>query len=232
MPYRRLPKTDRARLSALKCVLDNDSIYTVQNKVISKKMLSAAETVYKRFEKVHTAYLSTLRMGNRDEKVYKERLRMARMFISHFIQVLHLAMQRGEIRTSYQSLYGFEETDFTVPDLGTERLVLQWGEQVIAGERERLKYNGVPVYNPNIAKVAVHYDLFKDMFNSRRHLLDLRAEALERVVALRPEVDEVLLEMWNEIELYFKDMPLAERVSNCRTYGVVYYHRRGETPLF
>ena len=31
MPYRRLPKTDAARLKALKTLLDNNDIYTVRN---------------------------------------------------------------------------------------------------------------------------------------------------------------------------------------------------------
>ena len=43
MPYRRLPKTDAARLRALKTLLDNNDIYTVRNRFIDWKTLNRAQ---------------------------------------------------------------------------------------------------------------------------------------------------------------------------------------------
>ena len=43
MPYRRLPKTDAARLKALKTLLDNNDIYTVRNKFIDWKLINNAQ---------------------------------------------------------------------------------------------------------------------------------------------------------------------------------------------
>ena len=46
MPYRRLPKTDSARLKALKTVLENNNVYTVQNRFIDWKTLNRAQPAY------------------------------------------------------------------------------------------------------------------------------------------------------------------------------------------
>ena len=43
MPYRRLPKTDSARLKALKTLLENNEIYTVRNRFIDWKLLNRAQ---------------------------------------------------------------------------------------------------------------------------------------------------------------------------------------------
>lgn len=48
MPYRRLPKTDAARLRALKTLLDNNDIYTVRNRFIDWKTLNRAQPAYDR----------------------------------------------------------------------------------------------------------------------------------------------------------------------------------------
>ena len=48
MPYRRLPKTDAARLKALQTLLNNDDIYTVRNRFIDWKLLNKAQPLYDR----------------------------------------------------------------------------------------------------------------------------------------------------------------------------------------
>ena len=48
MPYRRLPKTDAARLKVLKTVLENNDIYTVRNRVVDWSVLNKCRPAYDR----------------------------------------------------------------------------------------------------------------------------------------------------------------------------------------
>jgi hypothetical protein len=48
---------------------------------------------------------------------------------------------------------------------------------------------------------------------------------------MREQVDEILLNIWNQVENAFVDQPLAERLESCQKYGLIYYYRRGETPI-
>lgn len=65
MPYRRLPKTDAARLRALKTLLDNNEIYTVRNRFIDWKTLNRAQPAYDKLltasEQYKVSYAAQLR---------------------------------------------------------------------------------------------------------------------------------------------------------------------------
>ena len=48
MPYRRLPKTDAARLKALKMLLENESVYAARNRFIDWSVINRARPAYDR----------------------------------------------------------------------------------------------------------------------------------------------------------------------------------------
>ena len=54
MPYRRLPKTDAARIKAMKTLLDKEDAFSSGSRVVSWKTLNDVQKAYDRFM---TAYL-------------------------------------------------------------------------------------------------------------------------------------------------------------------------------
>ena len=60
-------------------------------------------------------YKSTVNVN----KQYRHIVQNARMYISHFIQVLNLAVIRGEIKKEQKLLYGLDPHQHVVPDLTT-----------------------------------------------------------------------------------------------------------------
>lgn len=232
MPYRRLPKTDAARLKALKTVLDCNDIYTVRNRVIDWQVLNRCRPAY---DKLYTAceqYKVCLAVQKRKTGQLDKLQHNATMFVSHFIQVLFLAMERGEIKAKNKALYGFEQSDSALPNLKSAESVLEWGQKVVDGERQRVRAGGLPIYNPTIGKVATHLDIFRDAYEEQRLRMKQTADALAAVQRLRPEVDAVLLDLWNQIEAHFASYPPEQRFAECRKLGVVYYYRRKEPHLY
>ena len=232
MPYRRLPKTDAARLKALKTVLDCNDIYTVRNRVVDWQVLNRCRPAYDRLLTACEQYRVCLAAQKRKTGQVDKLQRNAAMFVSHFIQVLFLAMERGEIKPKYKQLYGFGPDDTALPPLKTAEAVLEWGQKVAEGERERLRAGGLPIYNPTIGKVATHVDIFRDAYREqqqRRHHTEAALAAIQR---LRPEVDAVLLDLWNQIEAHFASSPPEVRYAECRKLGVVYYYRRKEPHVY
>lgn len=232
MPYRRLPKTDAARLKALKTVLDCNDIYTVRNRIVDWQVLNRCRPAYDRLLTACEQYRVCMMAQKRKTGQMEKLQRNAAMFLSHFIQVLFLAMERGEIKPRYKQLYGFAESDAAVPNLKSAESLLEWGQKVVDGERERLRGGGLPIYNPTIGKVATHIDIFRDAYNEQRLRQRHTAAALAAVQRLRPEVDAVLLDLWNQIEAYFASEPPEVRYAECRKLGVVYYYRRKEPHLY
>ena len=61
----------------------------------------------------------------------------ARLYISHFIQVLNLAVIRSEVRIAHKEYYGLDTSNNNVPDLSTEPALAEWGRKIVDGENEK-----------------------------------------------------------------------------------------------
>lgn len=158
-------------------------------------------------------------------ETYQTRLRVARLYVHDFLMVFSMSVNRGDFKASDRSFYMMDNVEGEVPDLSSEVSVLAWCQNAIKGEQMRTARGGVPIYNPTIAKLTVHYDLFNELYQQKRTFCLLTDECLAKVADMRTEVDATILEMWNSIEKYFADKSGEDKLDACRQYGVVYYYR-------
>lgn len=70
--------------------------------------------------------------------------RRAFMYLSHFIQVLLMSAERGEVKRKQLPLYGIEETATAMPNIKSAENLLDWGPKIIEGEKERIKKVDAP----------------------------------------------------------------------------------------
>lgn len=89
--------------------------------------------------------------------------------------------------------------------------MVDWGKKIIEGERRRTSQGGVPIYNPTIAKVKVHYDIFVDSYEKQRALQALTNRSLEELSSMRARADELILDIgtkWKKSSrMYFLTKP-------------------------
>ena len=228
MPYRRLPNTDQARIRALKAVVNKNNTFNMGEFPVSFKTLAEARNFLEKFDTAHRYYKLCLENQVKSNKNYQSRLRMARLYISHFIQVLNLAVLRSEIKQEYKKYYGLTPDCYTVPDLTNETSICEWGDKIIKGEKERLRKGGSPIYNPTIAKVTVHYDIFKDAYESQKGLQSITNRSLEELSSMRSQADAIILDIWNQVEKKFENLSAGEKMKKCQEYGIIYYYRTSE----
>ena len=122
MPYRRLPNTDQARIRALKAVVVKGDIYNVYDLAVSLKTLTDARNFLMKFEAAQAYYAECFERQSKAGRKHQSNVKIARLYISHFIQVLNLAVIRSEIRTAHKEYYGLDMKSNNVPDLSTEQL--------------------------------------------------------------------------------------------------------------
>jgi hypothetical protein len=230
MPYRRLPNTDQARVRALSTALEESDRQHLQL-VISYQTQHEAKVLLQKFEQAIGLYKQTYDNQVNSNKDFQQIFRNARLYISHFIQVLNLAVQRSEIKKEYKKLYHLDPEDFSVPDMVSAESLIEWGQNIIEGEALRMKAGGVPLYNPAIAKVKVHYDIFKEYRDNQLFLQQNTARYGDKVNNLRQPIDDLILAIWNQIEGFFNELPPYKRMESCKQFGVIYYYRRGEAEL-
>ena len=230
MPYRRLPNTDQARVRALRTALEESDRQHLQL-VIAYKTQHEAKMLLQKFEQAMELYKQTYDNQVRSNKDFQVVFRNARLYISHFIQVLNLSVQRDEIKKEYKKFYHLDPDDFSVPEMAGSESLIEWGQNIIEGEASRLKIGGVPLYNPAIAKVKVYYDIFKEFRDNQLLLQQNTGRYSDKVNDLRQPVDELIVDLWNQIEGYFNEQPPYSRIESCKQYGVIYYYRKGEALL-
>lgn len=229
MPYRRLPNTDQARIRALKAAVGKGDVYRVSELAISLNTLSVARNFLSKFEVAHNYYLRCYGNQVKESPKHQSNVKTARLYISHFIQVLNLSVLRLEVKPLQKKLYDLPVDNATIPDLTSEAAMVEWGRKIIEGERKRTSQGGVPIYNPTIAKVKVHYDLFVDSYERQKALQALTNRSLEDLASMRARADELILNIWNQVEEKFQNVsPNEARLDRCRDYGLIYYYRTGE----
>lgn len=229
MPYRRLPNTDSARLKALTMAVEKAANTDFRELSLSPETLDEAKQVLTRFERLTTRYRQLFDIQVKAGQSFIKTTKSARLYVSHFIQVLYMCVMRSEIKEKFLSLYELDCNNMVVPDLSSNEQLLHWGEKIIRGEHQRITQNGVPIYNPSIAKVNVMFTLFKEGYQTHKLHQKATANISREVAAYREKVDNVIFDIWEEVENHNANLTMEVRMTRNREYGIIYYYRKGET---
>lgn len=228
MPYRRLPNTDVARLRAIEAGLELGKRTALKNLAFSQQTLENLQTFYPHFlGAIRQLNLSKQNQFDRS-KEYGEIFRKAKLYISHFLQVVNFAILRGELKPEVIEYYGLDINSKATPPLNLEANVLTWGERVIEGEQKRIAKGGSPIYSPSIALVKVHFEEFKEAYRHQKMLQNITNRASIRVAELREQADQLIQTMWNEVEDSLQHLSDDERREKASQYGIVYVFRASE----
>lgn len=229
MPYRRLPNTDTARLKALNTAHQKGKELPPFKLSFSQNALQKIQTFLPSYEKAMLEQKMAYQNQINKNKEYQGTQKKARLYISHFVQVVNMAIQRCELPADTRKFYRLEAYDGKVPSLNSEDEIMHWGEKLIEGERQRCLKGLGPVTNPTIAVVQVRYDQFKEAFRHQKNLQNINNRALKKLAALRKQADQIIVQVWNEVEDSFKDLPEQLKREKATEYGVIYVYRKNET---
>ena len=228
MPYRRLPNTDVARLRAIEAGLDLGKKTALKNLAFSQQTLEKLQTFYPHFMgAIRQLNISKQNQFDRS-KEYGEIFRKAKLYISHFLQVVNFAILRGEMKPEVVEYYGLQANSKATPPLNLEAHVMTWGERLIEGEQRRIKNGGSPIYSPSIALVKVHYEEFVEAYRHQKMLQNITNRASLKVSEMREQADLLIQEMWNEVENSLAHLSDDEKRDKASEYGIVYVYRASE----
>lgn len=226
MPYRRLPTTDKARMRALEAALEKVAFKNGKF-AVSAKTIDELQTVKSKFENTLKHYEMNIQIQAEKNHEYKAAMEKARMYVSHFIQVLYLTSERGEINGGIK-YYGLEEFEGKVPPLNTEEEILNWGKIVIQGEQKRIQSGGSAIYNPSIALVRIKVEEFKDAAIFQQNLKRNTTRTFNLMQDLRKSTNDFISQLWNEIEEGIDTETPKHKRQIAQEYGIVYIFRKKE----
>jgi hypothetical protein len=228
MPYRRLPNTDIARHKAL------STAYALGREIPPFKLAFSQSTFQKvqsflpTFEKAMYETKQAFSNQIKKNKDYIRVLKKAKIYISHFVQVINMAILRGDLPTTEKSYFGISDDLNKIPVLNSESDVIKWGEKLIHGEDLRKAKGLSPITNPTIAIVRVRYEQFLDAYKFQKTLQKNYQRSQEYLASKRNEADEIILNIWNEVENSYASLGEDEKRIQAQKYGVSYVYRRNE----
>ncbi len=228
MPYRRLPNTDAARIKALHKAYQKGKELPPFKLAFSQSTLQKVMSFLPRFEKTMIQQKAALNIQRKRNTDHFIQIKKVKMYLSHFIQVVNMAIQRGEQSVTILDYYKLNEFGCKVPPLNTDDEICTVGRNLIEGETARIRKGLPPITNPTIAVVKVWYEKFLDAYTDQKNLQTVTSRAQKDIAVLRPEADEIILAIWNEVENSFRDLPDDLKREKACEYGLVYVYRKTE----
>lgn len=228
MPYRRLPNTDSARIRAMKKALEIGKETPPFRLAFSMKTFVRIQSFLPQYENTISIQRQTSTNQSDKGQEYQEAARKARLYITHFIKVMNMAILRGELPAETRAFYGIATDDSTIPSLATENELIGWGKRIIDGEEYRIRKGLTAITNPTIAVVKVRYVQFMDAWNFHKTINKRVAECAKKTADLRNEADDIITTLWNEVEAKFAVLPDEQKRAEAEKYGIVYVFRKNE----
>jgi len=194
----------------------------------SMKALVKLQGFLPSFENNITHQRQTLTNQIDKSKANQEVSRKARLYLTHFLKVMNMAITRGELPPETRSFYGLTTEDTTIPSLASDNELVTWGKRIIDGEEYRVRKGNTPVTNPSIAVVKVRYEKFLEAYNFHKTISRRASECVLKTAEMRKEADELIAGIWNEVEAKYASLPEEAKRAEAEKYGLVYVFRKNE----
>jgi len=194
----------------------------------SPKTLVRLQNFLPLFEQSIILQRQSIASQNKKNREYNEIVRKSRLYLTHFIRVMNMAIFRGELPAETRAYYGLATNESTLPSLIKENELIAWGRRIIEGEEFRIRKGGSPITNPTIAVVKIRFEKFTEAYNFHKTLIKKASDYTERTADMRREADEIILRIWNEVEASHSSLPEDKKKKESEDYGMVYFYRKKE----
>ncbi len=229
MPFRQLPATDPARSQALSAGLKKSAAVTGPARPISADTATRLTTFVPIWEKEVTERADALGKQTSITTALNLAGDKLQMTVSHFIQVFQFGVARGVYSPSGRAVYDLSVNEETVPDLKSEADLLLWADRIVKGDPRRVANFSEPAMAmPSAADV----DAMLTAYNTELTLQTAAKDSLESeqsdVSKLRPEADQLIRDVWDEVEFALRQLEAPTLRRRAREWGVYYALRPGE----
>jgi hypothetical protein len=226
MTLRRFPNTDEARLKVLKTTYNKSKNINPRDLAFSQATFVKLRYIYPRFMQAYDTHRKSYVNRINAYKNCNDAFKKAKMYLSHFIQVLNLAILRDEVDINERKYLGIDIDDDHVPFIKEEEDLIHWGRKIIKGEKLRVLRGGNPIYNPKIALVNIEFERFITFLRYKENFHNVCERSLLKLEKIREEVDNIILKIWNEVEIHYSELLPNLKRKSAEKYGIKYASKK------
>ena len=228
MPSRRLPQTDANRSKALITCARRTSTLSAGAWLITVAQNNTLNGLLSSWRNNQNAAGGGLSVQTGATSASQQCLTRTVRIISHFIQVLDMAIERGALPPSVRPLYQLNASHGGVPDINTVADALLWAQRLADGEAARINQGGAPLAWPAVSEVTAEADLLRAAADTQSTDKLLFDQAQEAIATQRPAIDTHIRDLWDTIEYNLRHEPDAASLRRkAREWGVVYINDDG-----
>lgn len=222
MPKRRLPRSDDERSAALStCAAKAQSTPPAQWLITGAQNSTLSGTL-SQWRGVRDALGPALHAQTAATATVETVLAVSARYNSHFIQVLNLAIERGNLPASVRSYYQLPLTHTEMPMMNTCPLALLWAGHLVTGETARVAAGGTAMAWPTITQVNAAATACASAENIQSGAKTNYDLAQESISDLRQNVDAMIKDLWDTIEFNLRTDTSSSLRRKAREWGVVY----------
>lgn len=229
MPSRRLPQTDDNRSKALKTCSDKFFATADPTKhLITPAQNNTLQSLLSPWRNArNTAAHALQEQGDSTTTCDGCQHHTARI-ISHFIQVLNFAIERGTLTPGVRAHYKLPISHPEVPTMNTVQDTLLWADNINDGELARVNQGGPPLAWPSATEVAAQAALLSAAEAAQSTAKDFYDQLQQSIATQRPGIDAHIRDLWDTIEYNLRHEPTpASLRRKAREWGVVYINDDG-----
>ena len=240
MPFRQLPATILSRKNVLEKTKQKVSSTEQSIWAISSETKQRLSSLYPKF---------STETGERQEQFAKQaeaskdenrQQSVLHQYVSHFFRVFNFAVERGKFKESDRLFYGLNANQNDLPKLTIEQELVTWAKNIITGEQKRLSQSNdskTPAKNStklmamsNPSSNEIQQELDKYILLSNKQSAEKQAFDSENkdVLNMLPEIDDLIRDIYDEVEFYYRKEASANKRKLARQWGVVYVTRKDE----
>ncbi|HOY38139.1 MAG: hypothetical protein KBB11_06150 [Bacteroidales bacterium] len=222
MPQHRLPGSDFLRFKALKCIAEAVRNDINPDRFISVDKIGKNQQYYNLMEKVleYNTINQKLRIEHQTE--YNNLFSKAKMYVLHYLQIIDMAIERGEQPISVRNYYQLDESGGKLPQINNESELVKEATNLFTGDAKRTSEGGKYFTNPTIGLVKMWFDKFMEASQKEKNLSFVKTGEVENIALLRKEINCFIDEVWSEVEKNSAARGREEQLKICHSFGIEY----------
>ena len=227
MPSRRLPQTDDQRSRALTTCANKTNSTPPANWRITAAQNTTLQGTLSPWRNNRNAAATALGTQTAATATVNTRFTACARCLSHFIQVLNLAIERGVLAPSVRALYQLPVSHAEVPGIHTVADAQLWQLNIENGEAARVLAGGTALAWPAVGEITTAANLLTTAENDQNNAKGTYDILQEAIATLRPTVDTLILDLWDTIEYNLRHDAPASLRRKAREWGVTYINDDG-----
>jgi len=229
MPFRQLPATDATRTQAINAAVKKKATTTGAALLVSPETATALDALAPKWVKETTERAAALGAQTSATSSLNLHAATLRTVVSHFFQVYQLGVARGVFSPSGRALYELSVNEETLPETTTEADLLLWAGRIVTGDPLRVVQFSEPAMAlPSAVEVSTALAAYNSQLAIQSGTKDSLATEQADVTALRTEADQVITDVWDEVEFSLRKLDAPALRRRAREWGVLYALRPGE----